>query len=57
MDKRDYDNPHNHPGHVSSQPLLPDGVQGRRFYEPDEAEAELARRLREIRAARGIEQP
>jgi len=57
MDKQAYDNPHNHPGHLSSQPLLPDGVQGRRFYEPDEAEAELARRLREIRAARGIEQP
>ncbi len=57
MDKQDYDNPHNHPGHLSSQPLLPDGVQGSRFYEPDEAEAELARRLREIRAARGIEQP
>jgi putative ATPase len=57
MDKRDYDNPHNHPGHLSSQQLLPDGVQGTRFYEPDEAEAELARRLREIRAARGIEQP
>ncbi len=57
MDKQDYDNPHNHPGHLSSQPLLPDGVQGRHFYEPDEAEAELARRLREIRTARGIEQP
>ncbi len=57
MDKQDYDNPHNHPGHLSSQPLLPDGVQGRRFYEPDDAEAELARRLREIRAARGVEQP
>jgi len=57
MDKQDYDNPHNHPGHLSSQPLLPDGVQGRRFYEPDDAEAEFARRLREIRTARGIEQP
>ncbi len=57
MDKQDYDNPHNHPDHLSSQPLLPDGVKGGRFYEPDEAEAELARRLREIRAARGVEQP
>jgi len=55
MDKQDYDNPHNHPNHLSSQPLLPDGVQGRHFYEPDEAEAELARRLHKIRAARGIE--
>jgi putative ATPase len=57
IDKRDYDNPHNHPGHLSSQPLLPEAVEGSRFYEPDEAEAELARRLSAIRAARGIEQP
>jgi putative ATPase len=55
QEQGDYDNPHKHPGHVSSQPLLPDGVQGARFYEPDEAEAELERRLREIRKARGIE--
>jgi putative ATPase len=57
IDKQDYDNPHNHPGHLSSQPLLPEGVEGSRFYEPDEAEAELASRLSRIRAARGIEQP
>jgi putative ATPase len=57
IDKQDYDNPHDHPGHLSSQPLLPEGVEGSRFYEPDEAEAELARRLSQIRAARGIEQP
>jgi putative ATPase len=56
QDKADYDNPHNHPGHVGPQPLLPEGVEGARFYEPDEAEAELARRLREIRRARGVEQ-
>jgi putative ATPase len=53
QDKADYDNPHNHPGHLGPQHLLPEAVQGARFYEPDEAEAELARRLREIRAARG----
>jgi putative ATPase len=57
QDKADYDNPHDHPGHLGPQPLLPEGVAGARFYEPDEAEAELSRRLREIRAARGIEQP
>ncbi|HUA75486.1 MAG TPA: replication-associated recombination protein A [Solirubrobacteraceae bacterium] len=51
-----YDNPHEHPGHLGPQELLPEGVQGARFYEPDEAEAELARRLREIRVARGLEQ-
>jgi putative ATPase len=55
QEEADYDNPHNHPGHVGPQPLLPQGVHGARFYEPDEAEAELAARLREIRRARGIE--
>jgi putative ATPase len=48
-----YDNPHNHPGHISPQELLPDGVAGERFYEPDEAERELALALERIRRARG----
>jgi putative ATPase len=48
-----YDYPHDHPGHVSPQELLPDGVAGARFYAPDEAEAELARRLEQIRRLRG----
>ncbi len=48
-----YDNPHSHPGHLAEQELLPEGVAGERFYEPDEAEAELARRLEEIRRLRG----
>jgi putative ATPase len=56
QDKREYDNPHDHAGHVAEQPLLPQGLEQERFYEPDEAEAELAARLREIRRARGIEQ-
>ncbi len=47
-----YDNPHAHPGHLSSQQLLPESVAGERFYEPDEAEAELAARLELIRRAR-----
>jgi putative ATPase len=47
-----YDYPHDHPGHVSPQELLPEAVAGARFYAPDDAEAELARRLEEIRAAR-----
>ncbi|HEV2975856.1 MAG TPA: replication-associated recombination protein A [Solirubrobacteraceae bacterium] len=55
IDKADYDNPHNHPGHVGRQPLLPEGVEGARFYAPDDAEAQLAARLRAIRRARGIE--
>ncbi len=49
---RTYDNPHRHPGHLSSQELMPDGSVGERFYEPDEAEAALANRLEEIRRAR-----
>jgi putative ATPase len=57
QDKADYDNPHNHPGHRGPQRLLPEDVEGTRFYTPDDAEAELAERLREIRRARGLEQP
>ncbi len=50
-----YDNPHEHPGHRGPQSTLPTGVEGERFYRPDDAEAELASRLREIRRARGLE--
>jgi putative ATPase len=50
-----YDNPHSHPGHLAEQELAPKGVVGTRFYRPDEAEAELATRVREIRRARGRE--
>jgi putative ATPase len=57
QDKADYDNPHNHAGHRGPQRLLPESVEGTRFYAPDDAEAELAKRLREIRRARGLEQP
>ena len=48
-----YDNPHKRPGHVSPQELMPDSAIGARFYEPDDAEAELRERLAAIRAARG----
>jgi putative ATPase len=48
-----YDSPHAHPGHMAGQELAPEGVVGKRFYRPDEAEAELAARLAEIRRARG----
>jgi putative ATPase len=50
-----YDYPHDRPGHVSPQELLPPGVEGARFYEPDEAEAGLRERLAAIRRARGTE--
>jgi putative ATPase len=52
-----YDNPHGHPGHVGPQELLPEAVAGARFYEPDEAEAELALRLTRIREARAARRP
>jgi len=48
-----YDNPHARPGHLSPQELLPDSAIGARFYEPDDAEAKLAKHLEEIRRARG----
>jgi putative ATPase len=48
-----YDYPHDHPGHISPQELAPEAVVGERFYTPDEAEVQLARRLEEIRRARG----
>ena len=48
-----YDSPHAHPGHLSSQELMPPHAIDERFYRPDEAEALLRERLEEIRRARG----
>jgi putative ATPase len=48
-----YDYPHDHPGQVSAQELLPEGVIGERFYRPGEAEARLEQRLGEVRRLRG----
>jgi putative ATPase len=50
-----YEYPHELPGQVSSQELLPDRVVGARFYSPGEAEAALRTRLEEVRRARGRE--
>ena len=47
-----YENPHDHPGHVNDQEHLPAGAEQVRFYAPDDAEADLARRLDELRRAR-----
>ncbi len=47
-----YDYPHDRPGHLSSQDLLPPAVEGTRFWRPDEQEAQLAARLEAIHAAR-----
>jgi putative ATPase len=48
-----YEYPHDLPGQVSSQELLPDRVVGSRFYSPGAAEAALRTRLEEVRRARG----
>ena len=50
----DYDSPHRHPGHLNSLELMPPGLEGVRFYRPDEAEAALAQALARVRAARGV---
>jgi putative ATPase len=50
-----YDYPHDHPGHVNDQEHLPDGLEGLRFYFPDEGEPEARARLEAIRRARGRE--
>ncbi len=53
QDQGGYENPHREPGHLGGQELLPKAVAGERFYAPDEAEAALAERLREIERGRG----
>jgi putative ATPase len=47
-----YDYPHERPGHLSPMELMPEGLEGLRFYEPDDAEAALAARLEAIRQAK-----
>jgi putative ATPase len=49
-----YDYPHERPGHLSPQDVMPPGVSGTRFYEPDENEPEQVARLAAIRRARGL---
>ncbi|HEX8207326.1 MAG TPA: replication-associated recombination protein A [Solirubrobacteraceae bacterium] len=48
-----YDYPHDRPGGVSPQELLPDEVAGTRFYEPGEQEPGMSERLQAILRARG----
>ncbi|MDA8067380.1 MAG: replication-associated recombination protein A [Actinomycetota bacterium] len=48
-----YDYPHDHPGHLSPQELLPPSVAGTSFYQPDDAEAVQRDRLEAIRKSRG----
>jgi putative ATPase len=51
----EYENPHRRPGHVAAQQLAPDGVEGERFYSPDEAEQAPAERLRRVRSERAAQ--
>ena len=48
-----YDYPHDNPGSVSPQELLPPGVAGTRFYAPEGKEPQQAERLAALRRARG----
>jgi putative ATPase len=50
-----YDFPHDHPGHISPQRVLPEALGDVRFYEPDDQEAAFRARLAEIRRARGLQ--
>jgi putative ATPase len=49
-----YENPHQLPGHLSSQELMPESAAGERFYAPAETEPEPAERLNLIRRGRGV---
>jgi putative ATPase len=48
-----YDYPHDNPGHLTKQSLLPPGLGDVRFYVPDEREAGFAERLEAWRTWRG----
>src|SRR3954453_10127500 len=47
-----YDYPHARPGHFTEQELMPAGLEGERFYVPDETEPEMQERLERARRAR-----
>jgi putative ATPase len=48
-----YDYPHDRPGQVSPQELLPSGLENERFYAPGETEGSLIERLEQVRRMRG----
>src|SRR4051812_20511897 len=50
---RGYDYPHEHPGHINDQEHMPEGLEGLRFYFPDEGEPDVRERLEALRRARG----
>ncbi len=47
-----YEDPQQRPGAISSQNVMPEGLESLRFYDPGETEARFAARLRELAAAR-----
>jgi putative ATPase len=51
--EQDYDYPHEHPHQISAQELLPQALQGVRFYEPLSSEGALRERLAQIARLRG----
>jgi len=51
---RGYEDPHSRPGHVSKQSVMPEELEGERFWLPDEQEAALRERHERIRAKRGL---
>ena len=50
-----YDYPHDRPGHVSGQQVMPPGLEDVRFYAPDGQEAPFAERVAALRQARGLD--
>jgi putative ATPase len=52
-----YDYPHDRPGRLSPQELMPAAVAGTRFFHPDGAEPALAAALARVRAGRGRDAP
>jgi len=50
-----YDYPHDQPGHVTEQEVMPEGLEDQRFYAPAETEADMRERLERIRRVRGRE--
>ncbi len=51
-----YDYPHDRPGHVSPQSVMPPGLEDVRFYAPDGQEQAFADRVAALRRARGLDE-
>ena len=49
-----YEDPHAKPGHLGTQSVMPEELEGARFWLPDEQEAALRERHERIRAKRGL---